>query len=174
IVSYTATSTFFSIDVRMNGWSDASPAVLYWSESTPIAHTWVLLASEYSFAAANRPPPEPPAAWNTTSEPAPNCAAAISFAFAGSLKPVKSGGWEMYFTSTWMSGLIFFAPATYPASNFLMRSVSTPPMKPIFPVLDLSAAAAPTRYEPSFSANVSDATFGWSTTESTIANCASG
>ena len=52
-----------------------------------------------------------------------------------------------------MSGLAALAPATKPASNFLMRSISTPPMKPILPVLVFSAAAAPTRNEPCSSAN---------------------
>ena len=45
-----------NIDVMMTSRTDGS-AVLYWSESTPIAR---LPDSE---AASNTPPPEPPAAW---------------------------------------------------------------------------------------------------------------
>ena len=41
----------------------SSEEVLYWSESTPMAHTWVPVDSLYSLAASNRPAPEPPAAW---------------------------------------------------------------------------------------------------------------
>ena len=58
-----------------------------------------------------------------------------------------------------MSGLTASAPAMKPASNFLMRSVSTPPMKPIVPVWLFRAAAAPTRNEPCSSANSIEATF---------------
>src|SRR5437899_870163 len=58
-----------------------------------------------------------------------------------------------------MLGLIDFAPASNPAWNFLMRSMLTPPMNPMWFVLLLSAAAAPTRYAPSFSAKSSDDRF---------------
>src|SRR5438874_3701747 len=74
-------------------------------------------------------------------------------ALVGSLNPPKSGGCEMYLTNTVMLGSMYLAPAVNPASNFLMRSISTPPMNPTFLDLEASAAAAPTRNEPSFSAN---------------------
>ncbi len=66
----------------------------------------------------------------------------------------------MYWTSTVASGLTAWAPAVKPASNFLMRSISTPPMKPSLPVGEAHAAAAPTRNEPSCSANTIERTFG--------------
>ena len=47
-------------------------------------------------------------------------------------------------------------------------------MKPMWPVSLFIAAAAPTRNEPSCSANVIDTTFGASTTESMMPNCVSG
>ena len=55
-----------------------------------------------------------------------------------------------------------------------MRSIVAPPTKPMWPSSDARAAAAPTRYEPCSSANTRLATFGRSTTESTIAKCVSG
>ncbi len=79
---------------------------------------------------------------------------------AGSLKPEKSGGWERYWLLTVTDGLAALAPAMKPASNFLMRSVATPPTKPTWLVFDLRAAAAPTRKEPCSSAKVSWATLG--------------
>src|SRR5436190_2204697 len=87
-------------------------------------------------------------------------ALAIDLPLAGSLKPVKSGGWVMYFTSTLALGLTCFTPAVKPTSKFLIRSFSTPPMKPIFPDFDAQAAAAPTRNEPSLAANTIERTFG--------------
>src|SRR3954462_13451712 len=115
-----------------------------------------------------------------TSTPSPYIAAAIDLPFVGSLNPVKSGGWVMYLTSTVALGLTALAPAVKPASNFLIRSFSTPPMKPSLPDLEAHAAATPTRKEPSCSAKVIERTFGASvvvglpsapsvyTTESTI------
>ena len=54
-----------------------------------------------------------------------------------------------------MSGLTALAPAMKPASNFSIRPPTplTPPMNPSLPVVDLSAAAAPTRNEPCSSEN---------------------
>ena len=73
-----------------------------------------------------------------------------------------------------MSGFTAWAPAVYPASNFWMSSFSTPPMNPIVPVWLFSAAAAPTRNEPCSSAKTSEATFGASTTASTMVKLTSG
>ena len=65
MVSYTATSTRFSIDERMQACcSGASATWKYWSESTPMARR------SASAAAWKTPEPEPPAAWYTTSAPA--------------------------------------------------------------------------------------------------------
>ena len=62
-------------------------------------------------------------------------AAAMALPFGTSVKPEKSGGADAYF---WVI-LTFFraalAPVSKPASNRLMRSISTPPMKPTLPVL---------------------------------------
>ena len=44
-----------------------------------------------------------------------------------------------------MSGSIALAPASNPAWNSLMIGMGTPPMKPMMPVSDRSAAAAPAR-----------------------------
>ena len=55
--------------------------------------------------ASNRPLPEPPAAAYTTSMPLSYIDLAMALPLVGSLKPVKSGGWVMYFTSTVASGL---------------------------------------------------------------------
>ena len=49
-----------------------------------------------------------------------------------------------------------------------------PPTKPTLPVLEASAAAMPTRNEPSCSLNTTDWTLGCSTTESMITNLVSG
>ena len=46
-----------------------------------------------------------------------------------------------------MFGSIARAPASNPAWNRQMMSMSTPPTNPIVPVLVLRAAAAPARYE---------------------------
>ena len=66
----------------------------------------------------------------------------------------------MYFTSTEALGLTCFTPAVNPSSKFLMRSFSTPPMKPILPLFEAHAAAAPTRNEPSLAANTIERTLG--------------
>ncbi len=71
-----------------------------------------------------------------------------------------SGSCVMYLTSTVASGLMYWAPAVKPASNFLMRSISTPPMKPSLPEGEAQAAAAPARNEPSCSAKTIERTFG--------------
>src|SRR5438552_5606563 len=94
---------------------------------------------------------------------------AISCALSGALKPVKSPSGVMYLTWTVASLLAALTPATKPASNFLISVFSTPPMKPIFLVLVLSPAAAPTRNEPCSSAKTSEVTFGAETVEPTIA-----
>src|ERR1700686_3554842 len=107
----------------------------YWSESTPMAHLWVPLADP-AVAAPNTPVPDPPAAAYTTSAPAEYIAVADSLPLAGSLNPPKSGGSVRYFLSTLMFGLTALAPATYPAANFWIRAMSTPPTKPMCPVLD--------------------------------------
>src|SRR6266480_3274209 len=79
-----------------------------------------------------------------------------------------------------------FAPASNPAWNFWMRSMSTPPMNPMWWLCDFIAAAAPTRYAPSFSANSSEdrlpladwswqvSQVVWSTKPSTSPNFTSG
>jgi hypothetical protein len=54
--SYTATSTFLTIEVRMTSLTSASDGALYWSESTPMPQAPAALA------ALNTPAPEPPAA----------------------------------------------------------------------------------------------------------------
>src|SRR6476469_596813 len=87
-------------------------------------------------------------------------ALAIALPLAGSLKPVKSGGWVMYLTSTVAFGLTCLTPAVKPTSKFLIRSFSTPPMKPILPDFDAQAAAAPTRNEPSLAAKFIERKFG--------------
>ncbi len=70
-----------------------------------------------------------------------------------------------------MSALTDLAPAVKPASNFCSSGIRQPPTKPTLPVLLFSAAAAPTRKEPSCSAKVRPVTLGApSTTESMIAN----
>ena len=56
-----------------------------------------------------------------------------------------------------MFGSTACTPASKPAWNLRMSGMSTPPMKPTVPVLDFSAAAAPTRNEPSCSAKTSPA-----------------
>src|SRR3954452_11280270 len=106
------------------------------------------------------PLPEPPAAANTTSMPLSYMALAMALPLAGSLKPFVSGGWLMYFTSTVAFGLTCLAPAVKPASNGLMMSFSTPPMKPSFPDFDAHAAAAPTRKDASWTLKVIDRTLG--------------
>ena len=67
-----------------------------------------------------------------------------------------------------MSGFTAMAPAMKPASNFLMRSISTPPTKPTLPVVLVSAAAAPTRNDPCSSANTRLATFGKSVSSARV------
>src|SRR5205823_4287313 len=100
---------------------------------------------------------------------------AMDLPLAGSLNPVVSGGWLMYLMSIVVSGLTFLTPAVKPISKALMRSFSTPPMKPIFPDLDAQAAVAPTRNEPWLAPKIMDRTLGsglsdWSvTTESMMA-----
>src|SRR5215207_10044707 len=130
-----------------------------------------------STTASNIPLPDPPAAANTTSMPLSYIALAMALPLAGSLKPLVSGGWLMYFTSTVASGSTCLAPAVKPASNGLMMSFSTPPMKPSLPDFDAQAAAAPTRNEASLTPNTMDRTLGSglpaasATTESMMAYC---
>jgi len=103
-----------------------------------------------------------------TSAPCRNCVSANSFPEATSVKlPV-------YPERTLISGLMDLAPAIYPASNFSINGPSIPPMKPIMPVFDIPAAIAPTKNDPSSSAKISEATFGASTTLSTMAKLTSG
>src|SRR6478735_12237850 len=106
------------------------------------------------------PLPEPPAAANTTSMPLSYMALAMALPLAGSLKPLVSGGWLMYFTSTVAFGFTCLAPAVKPASNGLMMSFSTPPMKPSLPDFDAQAAAAPTRNDASWTPNTIERTLG--------------
>ncbi len=73
-----------------------------------------------------------------------------------------------------MSGLTARAPASYPAWKRRIRSPSRPPTKPMWPLSDLRAAAAPTRNEPWCSAKTRLETFGASTTESTMPKLVSG
>ncbi len=65
-------------------------------------------------------------------------------------------------------------PARNPASKAWIKGMFTPPMKPTLPVWLFRAAATPTRNEPCSSAKINPATFGTSTTESTIAKLVSG
>lgn len=51
-----------------------------------------------------------------------------------------------------------------------IKGISIPPMKPITPVLEVLAAIAPTRKEPSCSLKTTDWTFGKSTTASMMVN----
>ncbi|MBS1265880.1 MAG: hypothetical protein MAG471_01742 [Acidimicrobiaceae bacterium] len=173
MVLYTATSTRLSIEVMMKS-RTASSEVRYWSASTPIAHTFEPDSSENDLAASNRPPPEPPAAWYTMSAPFSYIDWAISRPRSGALKPEKSGGSLMYSDNTLASGLVAATPAMKPASNLPIRSMETPPMKPIVSDSDLRPAAAPTRNEPSCSAKPREATFGASTQPSMIAKLVSG
>ncbi len=68
----------------------------------------------------------------------------------------------MYSEVILMSGLTAFAPAMKPASKRSIRPPTplTPPMKPSWPVLLFSAAAAPTRNEPCCSEKTRPAMFG--------------
>ena len=93
---------------------------------------------------------------------------------AGSLKPEKSPSGVRYLTSTLASEFTSATPASKPAWNFLISSVSTPPTKPMVPVWLDWAAMAPTRNEPCSSANTREATLGSSTTESMMAKLVSG
>src|SRR5882757_8208792 len=59
-----------------------------------------------------------------------------------------------------MSGATALAPCLKPASNFWISGVCTPPTNPMWQDFVFSAAAAPTRNEPSCSANSSGVTLG--------------
>ena len=79
---------------------------------------------------------------------------------AAFLAMAESAGGERYATWTLMSGLTARAPAVKPASDFSCAGIRAVPMKPISPVFDVSAAAAPTRKEPCCSLNRMPTTFG--------------
>src|SRR5664279_870655 len=94
----------------------------------------------------------------------------------GSLNPflVVSPGSARYESVILIFGCTSLAPASNPAWNAWINGTLTPPMKPTLSVLVSRAAAAPTRYEPSFAAKINDVTLDLSTTESTMPNLMSG
>ncbi|HEV2104711.1 MAG TPA: hypothetical protein VGU27_03215 [Candidatus Eisenbacteria bacterium] len=149
IVANTAVSTRFTIEV-----STCPGASPYWSESTPIA------SRLRSRAASNTPCPVEPEAWKITSAPASYSASASSLPLVGSLNaaPVEPA----YFTITRTRGSTAFAPAVKPAWNLRISGISMPPTNPSTCVREVSAASAPTRYEPCSSRNLSATRFGGS------------
>ncbi len=64
---------------------------------------------------------------------------------SGLLKPDRSEPVVRYWTVTLSAGLVSLTPCWKPAWNFWISATLTPPMKPMWPVLDFSAAATPAR-----------------------------
>src|SRR6185503_10788290 len=94
-----------------------------------------------------------------TSAPPSYIRVATRLAVGTSSNPLQFGGEVRYWIKITTSALTDRAPASYPAWKCQMSGVSTPPMKPIVPVFDVSAAAAPARYDGSESIEVRNATF---------------
>ena len=163
---WMAFPVFFKVEVklilRVSPSISTSPSAL-WSKSTPMTHksrSGSILTK--SLASENTPLPVGPEAWKMTSISFEYIVAAIVRPIDGSVKL------PAYWISISIESSTAWTPATKPASNLSITTPSTPPTNPTLFVWVVVAAATPARKAASSSAKFKEATFGKSTTESTI------